>query len=55
MGVVVHGEVSDPGAGVSVDDDLVTLFDVDDDGGAGHRVLVVVLVVLWTWQKIKVN
>ena len=46
VGVVVHGEVSQPGAGVGVDHDLVALLQVDDDGGASHRVLVVVLVVL---------
>ena len=46
VGVVVHGEVCEPSAGVSVDDDLVALLEVDDDGGACHRVLVVVLVVL---------
>ena len=46
VGVVVHGEVGQPGAGVGVDDDLVALLQVDDDGRAGHRVLVVVLVVL---------
>ena len=46
MGVVVHREVGEPSAGVGVDDDLVALLQVDDDGRAGHGVLVVVLVVL---------
>ena len=46
VGVVVHGEVGEPGAGVGVDDDLVAALGVDDDRLAGHRVLVVVLVVL---------
>ena len=46
MGVVVHGEVGQPGAGVGVHHHLVPLHAVDDDGLAGHAVLVVVLVVL---------
>ena len=46
VGVVVHGEVGEPSAGVGVDHDLVALLQVDDDGGAGHGVFVVVLVVL---------
>ena len=44
--VVVHGEVCEPGAGVRVDHDLVPADAVDHDALAGHRVLVVVLVVL---------
>ena len=44
--VVVHGEVSEPGAGVRVDHDLVPADAVDHNALAGHRVLVVVLVVL---------
>ena len=46
MGVVVHGEVRQPGPGVGVHHHLVPLHAVDDDGLAGHAVLVVVLVVL---------
>merc|ERR1712209_83194 len=46
VGVVVHGEVRKPGAGVSVNHDLVSALHVDDDVLPGHRVLVVVLVVL---------
>merc|ERR1711934_608237 len=46
VGVVVHGEVGQPGAGVGVHHDLVSALDIDDDVLAGHRVLVVVLVVL---------
>ena len=46
MGVVVHGEVCQPGARVGVDHDLVSLETVDDNALAGHRVLVVVFVVL---------
>jgi hypothetical protein len=46
VGVVVHGEVSQPGAGVGVHHNLVAAVDVDDDVLAGHGVLVVVLVVL---------
>ena len=46
MCVVVHGEVSQPGAGVGVDHDLVPADAVDHDALPGHRVLVVVLVVL---------
>ena len=46
MGVVVHGEVRKPGAGVGVHHHLVPLHAVHDDGLAGHAVLVVVLVVL---------
>ena len=46
VGVVVHGEVGQPGAGVSVHHDLVAAVDVDDDVLTGHGVLVVVLVVL---------
>ena len=46
MGVVVHGEVGQPGAGVGVHHDLVAAVDVDDDVLTGHGVLVVVLVVL---------
>ena len=46
MGVVVHGEVRQPGPGVGVHHHLVPLHGVDDDGLAGHAVLVVVLVVL---------
>ena len=46
MGVVVHGEVGEPGAGVGVHHDLVTSLHVHDDVLASHAVLVVVLVVL---------
>ena len=46
MGVVVHGEVGQPGAGVGVHHDLVSPLHVHDDVLAGHAVLVVVLVVL---------
>ena len=46
MGVVVHGEVGQPGAGVGVNHDLVSALNIDDDVLPGHRVLVVVLVVL---------
>ena len=46
MGVVVHGEVGEPGAGVGIHHDLVSAVDVDDNVLAGHAVLVVVLVVL---------
>ena len=46
VGVVVHGEVGQPGAGVGVHHDLVAAVDVDDDVLTGHGVLVVVLVVL---------
>ena len=46
MGVVVHGEVCQPGAGVGVHHHLVPLHAVHDDRLAGHAVLVVVLVVL---------
>ena len=44
--VVVHGEVSQPGAGVGVHHDLVPALHVQDDVLPSHRVLVVVLVVL---------
>merc|ERR1719414_2290774 len=46
VGVVVHREVREPGAGVGVHHDLVSALHVDDDVLPGHRVLVVVLVVL---------
>ena len=46
MGVVVHGEVSKPGASVGVHHHLISFDTVDDDGLACHGVLVVVLVVL---------
>merc|ERR1712020_180425 len=46
VGVVVHGEVGEPGAGVSVNHDLVSALHVDDDVLPGHGVLVVVLMVL---------
>ena len=46
VGVVVHGEVGQPGAGVGVHHDLVAAVDVDDDVLTGPGVLVVVLVVL---------
>ena len=46
MGVVVHGEVGEPGTGVGVHNDLVSPLDVQDDVLTGHRVLVVVLMVL---------
>ena len=44
--VVVHGEVRQPGAGVGVHHDLIPALHVQDDVLPGHRVLVVVLVVL---------
>merc|ERR1712121_582971 len=46
VGVVVHGEVREPGAGVSINHDLVSALHINDDVLPGHRVLVVVLVVL---------
>ena len=46
VGVVVHGEVGEPGTGVGVHNDLVAPLDVQDDVLTGHGVLVVVLVVL---------
>ena len=46
MGVVVHGEIGQPGAGVGVHADLVALLQAQQDGGAGHGVLEVVLVIL---------
>merc|ERR1719400_1196708 len=46
VGVVVHGEVGQPGAGIGVHADLITLFELEQDGGASHGVLVVVLMVL---------
>ena len=46
MCVVVHGEVRQPGAGVGVHHDLVPALHVQDNVLPGHRVLVVVLVVL---------
>ena len=46
MGVVVHGEVRQPGSGVGVHHDLVPPLDVQDDVLPGHGVLMVVLVVL---------
>ena len=46
VSVVVHGEVSEPGAGVGVHHDLVSSLHVQDDVLSSHGVLVVVLVVL---------
>merc|ERR1711909_101537 len=46
VGVVVHGEVGQPGAGVGVNHDLVSALHVNDDVLSGHGVLVVVLMVL---------
>merc|ERR1711951_107250 len=46
VGVVVHGEVGEPGASVGANHDLVSALHIDDDVLPGHRVLVVVLVVL---------
>merc|ERR1711934_1161186 len=46
VGVVVHGEVGQPGAGVGVNHDLVSALNVNDDVLSGHGVLVVVLMVL---------
>ena len=46
MSVVVHGEVSQPGAGVGVNHNLISTLNIDDDVLPSHRVLVVVLVVL---------
>ena len=46
VGVVVHGEVGQPGAGVGVHNDLVATVHADDDVLSGHGVLVVVLMVL---------
>merc|ERR1719225_697722 len=46
VSVVVHGEVSQPGAGVGVNHNLISTLNSDDDVLPSHRVLVVVLVVL---------
>ena len=46
MRVVVGGEVRQPGPGVGVEGDLLSLLHVVDHVGPGHAVLVVVLVVL---------
>ena len=46
VGVVVHGEVRQPGAGVGIDNNLISSLDVQDDVLASHGVLVVILVVL---------
>merc|ERR1711934_582862 len=46
VGVVVHGEVGQPGAGVGINHDLVSALHVNDDVLSGHGVLVVVLMVL---------
>ena len=46
VSVVVHGEVGQPGAGVGVHNNLVAALNIDNNGLAGHGVLVVVLVVL---------
>ena len=46
MGVVIHGEVGQPGTGVSVYAHLIALFQVEQNSVAGHGILVVVLVVL---------
>ena len=43
VGVVVHGEVGEPGAGVGVHHHLVPPHAVNHDGLASHRVLVIVL------------
>ena len=43
MGVVVHGEVGEPGAGVGVHHHLVPPHAVNHDGLTRHRVLVIVL------------
>ena len=43
MGVVVHGEVGKPGAGVGVHHHLVPPHAVDNNGLTRHRVLVIIL------------
>merc|ERR1719179_112226 len=46
VGVVVHGEVRQPGASVCVHNNLVSYLHIEDDILTSHGVLVVVLVVL---------
>ena len=46
MGVVIHGEIGQPGTGVSVNAHLIALLQVEQNGVAGHGILVVVLMVL---------
>jgi len=46
VGVVVHREVSQPCASVGIHADFIAPFEVEQDGGSSHGILVVVLVVL---------
>merc|ERR1719427_958118 len=46
VGVVVHGEVSQPSTSVGIDNNLISSLDIHDDVLACHAVLVVVLMVL---------
>jgi len=46
VGVVVHGEVSQPGSSVGVDNNLISSLHIHDDVLSGHAVLVVILMVL---------
>merc|ERR1719427_1347666 len=46
VGVVVHGEVSQPGTSVGIDNNLISSLDIHDDVVACHAVFVVVLMVL---------
>merc|ERR1719430_292084 len=46
VGVVVHGEVSQPGTSVGINNNLISSLDIHDDVLACHAVLVVVLMVL---------
>merc|ERR1712037_791088 len=50
VGVVVHGEVREPGAGVGVHHNLVAPLHVQNDVLASHGVLVV---SLWFWSKME--
>merc|ERR1719225_2180808 len=43
VSVVVHGEVSQPGAGVGVNHNLISTLNIDDDVLPSHRVLLVVM------------
>ena len=46
VGVVVHGEVSQPGASVGVHADFIALFEVEQDGGSSHGVLMIIFMIL---------
>ena len=46
VGVVVHGEVSQPGTSVGIHNNLISSLHIHDDVLACHAVLVVVLMVL---------